>query len=101
MLREQIITALREHEDELRQAGVMSVSLFGSVARGEETARDVDLAVRLSGDFSKRGLDYFGRFDELERRITAIVGREVDVIEEPARGMRFQAEIERDRAIAF
>jgi predicted nucleotidyltransferase len=101
MLREQIITALKEHEHELRQAGVVSVSLFGSVARGEEKARDVDLAARLGGDFSRRGLDYFGRLDELERRITAILGCEVDVIEEPARGMRFQAEIDRDRAIAF
>ena len=34
MEREQVIAALRAHEQEFRAAGVVSVSLFGSVARG-------------------------------------------------------------------
>ncbi|ESQ75028.1 nucleotidyltransferase family protein [Asticcacaulis sp. AC402] len=41
-----IIAALRAHQSDLRALGVEGLSLFGSVARGEETpASDVDLAV--------------------------------------------------------
>jgi predicted nucleotidyltransferase len=46
---EQVIAALRAHEAELRQAGLRSLSLFGSVARGEtEADSDIDLARSLT-----------------------------------------------------
>jgi predicted nucleotidyltransferase len=80
---------------------VLSVSLFGSLARGESVTNDVDLAVRLGGNFSARGLDYFGRLSELEARLSVMIGCKVDVIEEPVRKSRLQAEIDRDRALAF
>jgi hypothetical protein len=101
MERSHVIAALKEHEAELRMAGVVSVSLFGSVARGEDSANDVDVAVRLGEGFSARGLDYFSRLRELEGRLSGILGCNVDVIEEPVRKERFQAEIDRDRALAF
>jgi hypothetical protein len=42
---ERVIATLRAHETELRQAGLRSLSLFGSVARDEtETDSDIDLA---------------------------------------------------------
>jgi len=96
-----VIAALKAHEQELRTAGVESVSLFGSVARGEDAAGDVDLAVRLGDGFSAPGLDYFTRLGELEGRLSGILGCKVDVVEEPVRKKRFQTEIDRDRAIAF
>jgi len=95
------IAALRAHEQELRQAGVLSASLFGSVARGEGVGNDVDIAVRLGENFSPRGLAYFTRLSELEMRLSCIVGCSVDVVEEPVRKKRFQSEIDRDRALAF
>jgi predicted nucleotidyltransferase len=101
MERDQAIAALRAHEQELRTAGVLSVSLFGSVARGEDSAHDVDVAVRLSESFSTPGLNYFSRLSELEGRLSGILGCKVDVIEEPVRKKRFQIEIDRDRALAF
>ena len=101
MERQQVIAALKAHERELRAVGVESVSLFGSVARGEDSADDVDLAVRLGEGFSAPGLDYFSRLSELEGRLSGILGCKVDVIEEPVRKRRFQTEIDRDRAIAF
>ena len=79
----------------------MSVSLFGSVARGDDSAHDVDLAVRLGEDFSAPGLDYLSRLSDLEERLSGILGCKVDVIEEPVRKQRFQTEIDRDRALAF
>jgi predicted nucleotidyltransferase len=101
MERDHVIAALKAHEQELRSAGVLSVSLFGSVARGEVSAHDVDVAVRLGETLSTRGIDYFSRLSELEGRLSSILGRKVDVIEEPVRRKRFQTEIDRDRALAF
>jgi predicted nucleotidyltransferase len=96
-----VLAALKAHEEELRKAGVLSVSLFGSVARGGDSPNDVDVAVRLGEKFSARGLDYFSRLRELEGRLSGILGCKVDVIEEPVRKERFQSEIDRDRAVAF
>jgi len=101
MNRDQAIAALKTHEQELRAAGVVSVSLFGSVARGEHPAHDVDVVVRLGENFSEPGLDYFSRLDDLEVRLSKILGCKVDVVEEPVRKARFQQEIDRDRALAF
>ena len=59
MERDSVIAALKAHEQELRTAGVLSVSfsqLFGSVARGEDSAHDVDVAVRLGENFPEPGL---------------------------------------------
>jgi len=101
MDRDEVIGALKAHEQELRAVGVVSVSLFGSVARGENATRDVDVVVRLGESFSERGLDYIGRLDDLEHRLSEILGCKVDVVEEPVRRERFQKEIDRDRTLAF
>jgi len=69
MDRERAIAALKAHERELRTAGVLSVSLFGSVARGEDSAHDVDLAVLLGDGFSASGLHYFSRLRALGNRL--------------------------------
>jgi predicted nucleotidyltransferase len=48
-----VIKTLRAHEPELREAGIVHLRLFGSVARGEESAEsDVDLMADF--DLSKR-----------------------------------------------
>ena len=101
MERERVIAALRAHEQEFRAAGVVSVSLFGSVARGEDLSHDVDVVVRLGDSFSERGLDYISHLDDLEQRFSRVLGCKVDVVEEPVRKQRFQREIDRDRALAF
>lgn len=101
MDRERVIAVLKAHERELRTAGVVSASLFGSLARGENPAHDIDVAVLLAENFSAPGLDYFRRLDDLEHRLSEILGCEVDVDEEPVRKPRFQREIDRDRAIAY
>ncbi len=101
MDRDQVVGALRAHEQELRAAGVVSVSLLGSVARGENPTHDVDVVVRLGKNFSKPGLDYISRLDAIEHRLSEILGCKVEVVEEPVRKERFQREIDRDRALAF
>ena len=70
MNRDQILRALKAHEQEFRIAGVVSVSLFGSMARGESNPGDVDIAVRLGENFSHGGFNYFGRLEDLEQQLT-------------------------------
>ena len=78
------------------------MSLFGSAARGENRVdSDVDVAVRLGEKFSKPVLDYFSRLDQLQTRLSEILGCQVDVIEEPVRKDRLQRQIDLDRAVAF
>jgi predicted nucleotidyltransferase len=101
MDREHVLSILRAHEAELRAKGIESVSLFGSVARGEANPQDVDLAVRFADGFCAGGFDYIRQLDKLERRFRQILRCKVDVVPEPVRRQRFQDEIDRDRALAF
>ena len=104
MERDSVTAALKAHEKELRTAGVLSAS-FILVVRlgraGEDSAHDIDVAVLPGDSFPARGLNYFSRLNELEGRLSGIPGCKVDVVEEPVRKKRFQAEIDRDRALAF
>lgn len=57
MNREQIIATLRTHESELKAAGVLSVSVFGSIGRGDAGKdSDIDVAVRLGEVFHSADL---------------------------------------------
>jgi predicted nucleotidyltransferase len=95
---EDVVAVLRAHEGELRAAGIRRLSLFGSVARGDAgAASDIDLAAEL--DPAAR-LDLF-RLTALERRIGELLGRQVDLLPEPAEKARLQAQIDRDRRVAF
>lgn len=102
MTRNEILTRLRTHEAELRQAGVLSLSLFGSAARDEaDENSDVDLLVRLDERPGQGGFGHFGRIDALQKRLSAILGRPVDLIAEPMRRPRLRQSVERDRVRAF
>ena len=99
---QRVLDSLRAHDAELWALGVRSLALFGSAARGDAAAgSDVDLAVRLDPGFSRGGFDHFGRLEELRRRPAAIVGRDVDLVEEPVRRERLRREIEAARVHAF
>jgi predicted nucleotidyltransferase len=102
MKRDEALAILRAHQAELRTLGVESLSLFGSMARGDATAvSDVDVTVRLTPEASKGGFAYFGRLDELTRRLREILGCPVDVIAEPVRKDRLRQNIEREATLAF
>jgi predicted nucleotidyltransferase len=80
--------------------GIEQLSLFGSVARGEQTDRsDVDLAVRF-GSTTRASMGVF-EFLELREIIADLLGRPVDLVSEPARRPRFQQKIDRDRVLVF
>ena len=76
MKQSEIISALRAHEDELRQAGIASLSVIGSVARGDDGPdSDIDVVVRLTDEARRGGFAYFGRIDRLRQRLEAILAR--------------------------
>lgn len=65
-LAEHVIATLRAHEAELHQAGIRHLSLFGSVARGDDAAdSDIDLAT----EFDPAAEMDLIRLVALERRI--------------------------------
>jgi uncharacterized protein len=95
---EEVISLLRTHAAELRAAGILHLSLFGSVARGEARAdSDIDLAVEFDRDAR---MDLFALVG-LERRLTEILGRKVDLIPEPVEKARLSKNLEKDRRRAF
>jgi predicted nucleotidyltransferase len=102
MDRETLIEVLRTHEAELRRTGVQSLSLFGSAARGDAGPDcDVDIAVRQSENFAQGGFEYIGRMEDLRQRLRQLVGREVDIVEEPAERERLRRDLDEDRVLAF
>jgi uncharacterized protein len=95
---ERVIATLRAHEEELRRAGVRSLSLFGSVARDEtETDSDIDLAA----EFEPVARMDLLQLSALERRIAQLLGGSVDLLPEPVEKRRLQDQINRDRLRAF
>jgi hypothetical protein len=97
-LADQVIATLRAHEAELRRAGIRHLSLFGSAARGDAGAdSDVDLIVELDPD-ARIGLFALGA---LERRLTELIGRRVDLLPEPVEKASLRANINQDRRRAF
>jgi predicted nucleotidyltransferase len=100
MQRTAVITTLKRHKAELNRLGIVRLSVFGSTARDEASSRsDVDLAVKLTR--GRRGFAHLDRMERIRERLSEILGRQVDVIEEPAPSPRVQREIEQDRVLAF
>jgi uncharacterized protein len=95
---DRVIETLRAHEGELRQAGLLSISLFGSVARGEtEADSDIDLAA----EFDPAARMDLLQLTALERHIATLLGSPVDLLPEPVEKRRLQDQINRDRQRAF
>ncbi len=102
MDRDAIIAKLNEHRAELQELGVVSVSLFGSTARGDDSAAsDIDIAVKLDPARAPRGLDYIGYVDAIQERLERLLEKEADIVPEPARKQRLQDQKDKDRAVAF
>lgn len=93
-----IIETLRAHRSELERAGIRHLSLFGSMARGEgDPASDIDLAAEIEPE---AGMDLVDLVS-IERRLSELLGRKVDLLPEPTEQVRLQAAINRERRRAF
>ena len=95
---EQVIAVLRAHEPRLRAAGIRALSVFGSVARGEARPdSDIDLAAEFDPAAKMDLISLVG----LERELTDLLGREVQILPEPIKKPRLREEVERDRVRAY
>lgn len=75
MRRTEALHIIGQHERELRDLGVRSLSLFGSVARDQAApGSDVDLLVEFD-----RPVGYFHLF-EVQDRLEAMLGCKVDLV---------------------
>jgi len=73
--RERVLRIIRAHADELRAMKVRSVSLFGSVARGEAGAdSDIDLLLDVERPFT------FFDLSDVKARLEELLGRRVDLV---------------------
>ena len=93
-----VVAKLREHEPELKAAGIVQLSLFGSVARGDACSEsDVDLMAEFDRERQFSILDMVS----LENRLTDILGVPVDLT--PARAMkdRVRERADREAVLAF
>jgi predicted nucleotidyltransferase len=98
MNRETVITALRAHESELRAAGVVRLSLFGSTARGEARPdSDIDLLAAFDDARPLSLLDVI----RIENQISDLLGHEVDLIEEGTLKPRVRQSVDREAMRAF
>jgi predicted nucleotidyltransferase len=76
MNKEQVIAKLREHEPELKAAGIVRLAVFGSVARGDNSPEsDIDLLA----DFDKTKRYTLLTMARIENRLADLLGTRVDL----------------------
>jgi predicted nucleotidyltransferase len=74
--KDRVIVILREHAPELRDAGVMHLRVFGSVARGDNSSNsDIDLLA----DFDRSRRLTLVTVGRLESRLADLLGVKVDL----------------------
>jgi hypothetical protein len=80
---------------------VKRISVFGSYARGEETAKsDIDLLVALKPSHLRPALGLF-ELIRLEQELKKKLGREVDLVTEEGINPRRRPFIDRDRVVIY
>lgn len=71
----ELLDTIAANREELQELGIGSLSVFGSVARGEATeSSDIDLLVEFS-----RPVGLF-HFAHVRRRLSELLGAEVDLV---------------------
>jgi predicted nucleotidyltransferase len=98
MNREEIIATLREHEPELKAAGVVRLSLFGSTARGDgRLDSDIDLLAAFDDSMRISLLDVAG----IAIQLSELLGHKVDLVEEGRLKPRVKKNVEAEALRAF
>jgi len=98
MEKERILGILREHEPELKAAGLNHLRLFGSVARGEATsASDVDLLFDCDESEPGRLLGAYGFQD----RVAEMLGARVHLSSAKHMKPQIRERVLREAVVAF
>ena len=98
MNRDQILAILQAHEQALRAAGVVRLSLVGSTARGDRRLdSDIDLLAAFEEGRDLSMLDVV----HIENQLADLLGQPVDLIEEGTLKPRVQRSVEAEALRAF
>jgi predicted nucleotidyltransferase len=98
MNRDEVISKLQAHEAELKSAGIVRLAVFGSVARGENSARsDVDLLA----DFDKTRRYTLLTMGRLENLLADLLGASVDLSSPDWLNESVKDQVLREAVIAF
>ena len=93
-----VIATLRAHERELKEAGIVRLSLFGSTARGDQRPdSDVDLLAAFDEKRRISLLDVVG----IELQLSALLGQRVELVEEGTLKTRVQESVNTEAVRAF
>jgi uncharacterized protein len=93
-----VISKLREHESELRAAGVVHLRLFGSVARGDaEASSNVDLMAEFDSKKKLTPLDIAG----LEGRLSDLLQVKVNLTPADTMKQRLRVKADNEAVLAF
>jgi predicted nucleotidyltransferase len=98
MNRDEVISKLRAHEAELKAAGIVRLSVFGSVARGENSEySDVDLLA----DFDKTRRYTLLTMGRLESHLADLLGTKVDLSSPEWLKDSVSDQVQREAVVAF
>jgi uncharacterized protein len=93
-----VIAKLRQNEPELKAAGIIRLSLFGSVARGDASPKsDIDLMAEFDPARQFSLLDMVG----LENRLADILGARVDLTSAKSLKEHIRDRVTREAILAF
>ena len=96
--KEQVIAMLRAHERELKEAGIVRIRVFGSVARGDASeASDVDLVAQFD---DAKPISLIGLV-RIENQLSDLLGHKVDLVQERSLKARIRANAEREAVLVF
>ena len=98
MNRDEVIAKLKAHEAELKAAGIVRLAVFGSVARGENSAQsDVDLLA----EFDKTRRYTLLTMGRLESRLADLLGTKVDLSSPEWLNDAVSDQAQREAVVAF
>ena len=98
MEKSKAIYLLRKHQDDLQQAGIQHLALFGSVARDEQTPdSDVDVLATLDPAKDLTLLDVV----RLQRHISELLSASVHITLDPVQKPRLRETITKEAVRAF
>jgi uncharacterized protein len=91
MIREEVLNLLKKNLEEIRKFKIQKISIFGSVARNQETAlSDIDILIKFEGPAS------YDLYMELKFFLEDLLGRKVDLITEDGLRTEIKEFIEKD-----
>lgn len=91
MLREKVLNLLKEHLEEIRKFKIQKISIFGSVARNQDTPHsDIDILIKFDGPAS------YDLYMDLKFFLEDLLDRKVDLITEDGVRTEIKQFIEKD-----